>query len=185
MSVKNSERVGPGVLNVLGTILIRTPGPWWWHSADIEEHGARGAIFRAYEEGGTHDIAYLLVVDVTEDPTEPDVTLIRPDTVGDFDEKIRVGVSAQLNVTKWMSSHLNTLAGQNALITAYIIQDVSGDRQIIAVRRPVANRKYLIMGCFVVTRAQELARPIFEAIHVQLVPPDTSQENSRPSGPVL
>ena len=33
---------------VLGLVTVALPGPWWWHTEDLNETGAVGAVFRCY-----------------------------------------------------------------------------------------------------------------------------------------
>ena len=77
----NVVLLGDGVFEVLGLIKIRPPGPWWWHTEDLSDPGgARGAIFRCYEDGHVatngelQELACLMAADVTDDPTEPDIS---------------------------------------------------------------------------------------------------------------
>ena len=49
---------------VLGLVSIALPGPWWWHTEDMNDLGAVGAIFRCYEKGNENELGYLLVADL-------------------------------------------------------------------------------------------------------------------------
>jgi hypothetical protein len=146
--VKNAVLRGDGVFNVMNITDIRLPGPWCWHGEDIEQPDAKGVIFRAYRRSGGLDIAYLLVADVTTDPTEPDISDLIAADVPELDQRLEAGIRDQFEtqsttLTRWMSSRLNEDRGQRALLTAYIITDSGKDRQMMAVRMKIHGRKMI------------------------------------------
>jgi hypothetical protein len=49
---------------VLDLVSIALLGPWWWHTEDMSEAGAVGAVFRCYQQGDENELGYLLVADV-------------------------------------------------------------------------------------------------------------------------
>jgi hypothetical protein len=161
--------------NILGRIELCLPGPWWWHTEDIDEQSATGAIFRAYADDGA-ELAHLIVVDVTTDASEPDVSSIRQNDVPNLDHALQSGIRQHLaaqgiEVLKWMSSHLNETTNLKALVTAYVVKDNGKDRQMIAARLTIEGRKMILMGCFDVTAADILAVPIYRAMQeVTIVP---------------
>jgi hypothetical protein len=71
----NVVRTDKSRFEVLGLVSIALPGPWWWHTEDMNDPGAVGAIFRCYEQGNEQEIGYLLVADVSQDPTESDISM--------------------------------------------------------------------------------------------------------------
>ena len=154
---------------VLGLASIALPGPWWWHTEDMNDHGAIGAIFRCYEEGNEQELGYLLVADVSQDPTEPDISNCNESNVADLDRYLEQGVRRVLQCDgrrfkSWMKSHLNHRATGNVLVTAYIGEDGGRDRQYIDARMRIGERSVIVAGCFDVNRASELAVPIFSAV---------------------
>ena len=79
---------------------------------------------------------------------------------------------------RWMSSHLNRRSSGKVLVTAYIARDQGRERQYIDVRLRVGNCNVVIGGCFDVSRASELAKPIFFALNDAL-PLDAGSRLSR------
>ena len=158
-----------GVFSVLGLVSLRLGGPYLWHGEDIDDDCAKGTIFRAYEcvdaSDGDTDVASILVVDVSNDPTEPDIGLLNSDGVLALDEELRAGIEAELgasgmSVVRWMSSQLNQNETQKALVTFYTVHDHGKERQFLAVRMRVRSRKVVAIGAFDKNKGDTLAAPI-------------------------
>jgi hypothetical protein len=166
MGPKNAEYIGSrGVFRVLNRVEIQLLGKWWWHGEDIEDATAQGVIFRAYREHGGLDVAYLIVVDVTDDPTEPDISLLKHGDVAQLDRVLEAAIRQEMTdqgseLVRWMSSHLNEAESNKGLVTAYIIKDCDKERQMIALRMMINQRKMILMGCFDVAEANTLASQI-------------------------
>jgi hypothetical protein len=166
-----------GMFTVLGLARLRLTGPFWWHTDDIDEANAKGAIFRAYREGDPMELANVIVVDVTEDYTEPDVAQIQPDNVSSTDEALKSGIikdfeGRHLVLLEWMSSQLNEVRGLKALVTAYTANDPScGDRQFVACRMNIHGKKIVLMCCFNISEAKLLAVPIFGVLKAMEIIP--------------
>ena len=160
-----------GIFTILGLLSLRLPGQWWWHSEDINEPNAKGSIFRTWGDGDPSglDIAYLLVVDVTDDPTEPDISVLTRADVPSIDQFLQKGIAQSLKeneieLVKWMSSQLNETDSNKGLVTAYITLDQGKERQFIVLRLSIKGHKVVVMGCFDVEQRKILAGPIFEAL---------------------
>jgi hypothetical protein len=170
--VRNSERLKPNVFSVLdGLVKLYLQMPlrgWWWRNEDYIEGNIKGSIFRAYiehEEQG----AYIIVVDATNDPTEPDVSTLEHYDVAKIDkyleEELRKGLPADgREIIQWMSSHLEQSEKGKELTTAYIERQDGGDFQYMVVRHKVKGRKLVMMGCFDIAKKEILAAPIIYAI---------------------
>ena len=158
-----------GRYEVLGLVSIAVFGSWWWHTEDVNESTARGAIFRCYEEGNDQALAYLLVADVSDDRDEPDTTALKPEGVEELDKFLEGEVRKLMandgrRMIRWMSSKLNETPTLKGLVTAYIGEDQGRNRQYIDLRISVRGRKVVVAGCFDVKRAHDLAAPIFAAM---------------------
>jgi hypothetical protein len=165
-----------GVFEVLGLIKIRPPGPWWWHTEDLSDpDGARGAIFRCYEDGYVaangelQELAYLMAADVTDDPTEPDISRFVESDVERFDRMLEPAIRQLMandgrTLIKWMSSHLSETSLGKGLATAYIGHDRGRERQYFDLRLRVRDSNAVIGGCFDIPRKDELAAPIWQAV---------------------
>ena len=77
---------------------------------------------------------------------------------------------------RWMSSHLNERSSGKYFVTAYIANDQGKERQYIDVRTRIGQRNVVIAGSFDVSRADELARPIFLALNDARPLPDKSNK---------
>lgn len=179
MEIQNSELIDPeqGIFSILGLVTLRLGGPYWWQTEDIDEETAIGAIFRAYERENLEDdvdkdvldVASITVVDVTDDPSERDVSLIEQADIPLLDESLHMGIEKQLaadgmKLTKWMSSHLNKSESLQNLVTAYIANDQGKERQFIAVRMKVKGRKVVAVGIFDIAKKDKLAAPVFNIL---------------------
>jgi hypothetical protein len=158
-----------GAFNVLGLVRLSLPSLLWWHEEDIDDEAAQGVIFRGYRSSGDQEVGYLLAVDVSKDPTEPDIDgLTQADVArvdGGLQRDITEAFGPEMPMVEWMSSHLNERAGFKGLVTAYIARDpLVGDRQFIALRTGVLGRKVVLQCCFNVADAQEVATPLFRAL---------------------
>jgi hypothetical protein len=155
---------------VLGLVSISLPGPWWWHTSDLNDAGAVGAIFRCYEENKDNEVAYLLVADVSGVPQEPEISACQEQDIRELDRFLEREIRNLMardgrQMVRWMSSHLNERSSGKYLVTAYIANDQGKQRQYIDVRTRIGQRNVVIAGCFDVSRADELARPIFLALN--------------------
>jgi hypothetical protein len=168
-TLDNASLTDDSRFEVLGLVSVALPGPWWWQAEDINDPGAVGAIFRCYEQGNEKEIGYLLVVDVSQDPDEADVSTYEDSRIPEVDRFLESGIRSLMTrdgrkMTRWMSSHLNHGLFGKAIVTAYIAQDKGLDRQYIDVRIRAQRRNVIIAGCFDVNRADQLAKSIFHAI---------------------
>jgi hypothetical protein len=175
---------------ILGLVSITLPGTWWWIAWNMNEPGAVGAIFRCYDDD-KNEIAYLLVADVSQDKDERDISMLEESDIPDFDRYLECEVQRLMPLSgrkliRWMSSHLNHRRHGKALVTAYIAHDDGRDRQYIDIRVRIRQRNVVISGCFDVSRAEQLAKPIFWALSdaMPLMPScrhaDVSQDKEEP-----
>ncbi len=172
----NFSRTEDGNFDVLGLVRVVLPGPWWWQTEDFNDAGGgRGAIFRCYEEGyvaedgNLQELAYLLVADVSDDPTEPDITRFVQADVEGFDRFLEQEIRHLMShdgrtMVNWMSSHLSETSSGAGLMSAYIARDSGRERQYMDARVNVGGRKVVIGGCFDVQRKDDLAVPVFWAV---------------------
>ena len=176
----NATLTNESRFEVLGLVSIALPGPWWWHTEDMNDPGAVGAMFRCYEKGNEAELGYLLVADVSQDPSEPDIGTYEDCRIPELDGFLKSQIRSLMahdgrEMIRWMSSQLNRRSYGKALLTAYIARDQGRDRQYIDVRFRAQQRNVVIAGCFDVNRADQLAKPIFYALN------DAKPLNNRPS----
>jgi hypothetical protein len=158
---------------ILGLVSLRLPGlGGWWHTEDVSQPTAKGAMFRYYGNDPDQEWAYLLVADVSNDPSEPDVTAFAASDAAAFDDFLRQAIPELFardgrRLVKWMSSQLNEKLARfdaKGLVTAYIAWDHGRERQYIDCRTSVRDRKVIVAGCFDVGRKDDLAQAIFWSI---------------------
>lgn len=162
-----------GEFAVLGLVTIQLPPIGIWHGEDIDTATAKGVAFRAYDEKsreiGDGEIALLMIGDVTDDPTEPDVREIKDIDVPAIDDQLRKAAEVQLKesgreLVHWTPSFLNRTKSIVGLVTGYILREDGIEKQYIDVRVTVRGRKLVIDGMFDVSKQESLAPPIFSAL---------------------
>lgn len=171
MAIKNSELIDEenGIFSILDTVHIQLSGPYWWKCEDIDEENCTGSIFRLFDEKESLDIAYIMVVDATNDPSEPDISGLDEDNVEAVDRYLFGEIVSALKqegreMLEWMSSQLNETDCMKALVTAYKTQDQGKDRQEVHMRINVNGRKWVLISCFDIARKDELAKPIIDIV---------------------
>lgn len=177
MSIENSKLLDAdqGLFSVLGLVTLRLIGPFLWRFEDYNDNLYRGTIFRAYPslvEPATQDVrdvAYIFVVDVTEDAAEPDISEVEEADVPAMDALIRESthneiIASGMQMVQWLSSHLNKTASLKGLVTAYSINENGNERQCVALRINVKGRKIIAQCVFDVEKKNELAAPIFNIL---------------------
>jgi tetratricopeptide (TPR) repeat protein len=169
VTVGNVTRTDDGRFEVLGLVSIQPSGFGNWASDDLKKSGCVGTIFRCLQEGSLTEIGYLLVADVSQDPQEPDISTYHDSDIPGLDRYLEREVRNLMardgrQMVRWMSSHLNHGLLGKTLITAYIAQDQGRERQYIDARTRIEEQNVVVAGCFDVSRAKELANPVFSAI---------------------
>lgn len=170
----NSELIDPdqGVFSVLGIIALRLVGPYCWIYKDFDEELARGADFHAYEPWDEDEdrlaVASISIADVTNDPTEPDVSELEQTDVPALDDFLQRELRRLLTadgreIIRWMSSQLNQSDGIKGLVTVYITKEQGKERQTNALRTKVKGRKIAIIGVFDTAKKDVLA-PLITSI---------------------
>jgi hypothetical protein len=154
---------------VLGLVSIALPGPWWWHTEDLNETGAVGAIFRCYDRDNQNELAYLLVADLSSDQSEPDISAWQEVQASDFDRFLEREIRDRMmsdgrEFIRWMSSHLNRGPLGTCLLTAYVARDQGRERQYMDLRARVRDRNICVGACFDIAHAKELSAPIMSAL---------------------
>jgi hypothetical protein len=158
-----------GRFGVLGIVQISLPAPWLWQAEDISSDMATGSIFRAYEKGSEYSVGYILVVDVTNDPSEPDVSKLTAEDAITLEESLRREIRREAETSgrtlvKWSPPHLDRLASLPCLHTSYVLREEGGNWQQSAVRIKAGDRKLILMATFNVITEDALEGPLLGAI---------------------
>ena len=166
----NNVKFNPdGSFQFIDLVTLRPFGPWSWQAEDINESTITGGIARCFDPSEPFELAYLLAGDLSADPDERDISNLRAEGVTALDQFLETEVRKLMDadgrkLIQWMSSQLNETSKTRALITAYIAEDNGIRRQYIDIRTPAMGRKIVIAGCFNVTRSDQLAAPVFNAL---------------------
>ena len=183
MSHRNARLIDAptGRFRILNLVEIEIPGPWLWRCEDIDEQDAKGVTFLGYPDlSEKPHVASITVVDVSTDPTEPDISTMDASGVSLLDERLEREVSQHWRdqggrLVAWMGSHLNIQRTPPALLTAYTVGDHEKERQFIAMRILAGSRKVVMVGSFDVKEAALLARSIFSVLNGVSVLPTAFQ----------
>lgn len=159
MTINNSTLVDPEELrfSVLSEVELSLFRGYNWQSDDVEHPTARGSTFFAFENPPEESVASITVVNVTNDLSEPHVGLLDESDVAEVDAMLREAVESEMQVVRWMKSHLNALETSKTLVTPYIVELDGKMVQYIAARTLNNGRKYLVVGSFDVVKSAPLA----------------------------
>jgi hypothetical protein len=173
MTQENFTLTDENRFEVLELVSIGLPGLGvWWHTEDLDQPTAKGAIFRCYGNEPEQELGFLLVADVSDDPTEPDVMEFTQSDAAAFDEFLRQGIPEIFardgrRLVEWKGSalmeKLPRFDGQ-VLVTAYIGWDQGRERHYLDLRMSLRGRKVILAGCFDVEREGDLADAIVWSI---------------------
>lgn len=165
MKIHNSELIDNNLkFLILDTIILELFDGYTWQGQDINDPNAKGSIFYAYDNPPSRSVASILAVDVTEDTSEQDISLMNPEDVDFFDNRLRADVESGMNLKEWMSSQLNVNQNNKVLVTAYITAESEKEWQYIAIRFSKNGRKIVIIGSFDISMKDALASPVFKTI---------------------
>ena len=120
-------------------------------------------IRRCYEKGNEHELGYLLVADLSQDPTEPDISTYEDNGIAELDRFLQSEVR-NLMARGVHPTQLRNWVKQLADDPQHAFP---GRGQMKPEQLEIAQlkRNVVIAGCFDVSRAAELAKPIFYALN--------------------
>ena len=161
-----------GIFRFLDTIDIAVPrNVLMWHGEDIDAPGVIAAIMRGYAERGGMEVAYIIVGDVTDDPTEPVISAMTDEETQEI-SILLIGGTQQfcrendISFVKWTGSSLNFRDGVYIMVSGYVVEmEGIGHQQRITARFFRNSRKWFIETAFTVSLSEKLARPMFFALH--------------------
>ncbi len=161
-----------GIFRFLNVVDLAVPRSGMvWHGVDIDAPGVEAACMYGYLDPSGGEVAYVLVGDVSGDPTEPVIGLMTDDEKSDLNVKIETGTrdfcrKQGFKFVKWMNCELNHLMGHHILVSAYIVEmEGIGEQQRMTARFQKNGRKWFIEAAFSVEMAYKLAKPMFLALH--------------------
>jgi len=163
---------GKGVFRFLQTIDIALPNVGLhWHGEDIDAPGVEAAAMYGCLDPRGSEVAYVLVGDVSGDPTEPTITSMTDEEHVNLGIKIEDGTrdfcrTQGFRFIRWMGSEINHRSNVFILVSAYIVNiEGIGNQQRITARFVSKKRMWLIETAFSVEKEDILAKPMFLALH--------------------
>lgn len=163
MTIENSKLIDADqmVINVLDKVVFRLFGGYLWQTEDINEATAKGSEHHAFENPPAKSVASLTIVDVSNDPDEPDVSRLTASDISKVDQILRESISSQLTVVEWKPSQLNELGDMKGLVSLYIAEEDGLRWQYIATRIFHNSRKWAMIGMFDTAKHDPLAGRVF------------------------
>jgi hypothetical protein len=179
-----SEEPDTMVVSVLGHVRMRLPKNLAWIGEDANDECARGAIFRVYDlsqymkDGKLEaeeipeqlpDIGLVQVVDVSGDPTEPDISAPESRDVAQLDayfrdETHKSSANDGREVTRWLGSHAIDRAGARSLLTGFILGEGGIEREYWTLRSTIQGRKFATIVGFELSHREVLASSLFRVL---------------------
>ncbi|MBK6630056.1 MAG: hypothetical protein IPG33_02895 [Betaproteobacteria bacterium] len=178
MANRNSTLIDSdrGLFSILRLVKLRLPGPYLWQGEDIDNEKAMGSAFHAFvpEDSNVEktSVASIIVADVTNDTSEPDVSNhVQVDTTI-IDKYLRTEVLEQSSlageeIADWTPSRLHKLesGAPTFLLTEYTLRGNSKEMRHIDLRINAGGRKIVAKGiCYDMERAEELSQLVFSVL---------------------
>lgn len=146
MSIKNSELIDSktNTFKVLDFITIQLFDGFWWQGDDIERSSSKGSGFWAFNDPPEKAVAGIVVV-VTEDDDEVNVSLLNNKSLQGFDELLRSSNSEDKEIMEWLGSKLIISDKIKKLETQYIYKQDNKTSQNIEIRFFKAGKKIVVL----------------------------------------
>jgi len=166
MTPQNSQLIDPeqfvfSVLNLATVTLFRGV---LWQSTDLTYATATGSLFHAYEEGASDPVASITLVDVSGDPTEPNISRFNNDDAARFDAQLKARIERQTTLVQWNASTLNEASGIKAMVTPYVALANGEEWQYIAIRTHQHNNAYVLLGAYAMNKSDTLGPQVLKAL---------------------
>ncbi len=156
---------------VLGFLDAEVGFPYLTHCCDLEADTVEGVTFTFIDDRDypVTSIGDFTIADVSDDPSEPEISSLTQEDVGLIDKQLREATNAGLQsegyeLLRWMNSYLNIVDGEPCLMTAYVAKVEGEERQFITARHKIAGRNIALMGSFLVRLTDEMLPRILESM---------------------
>ncbi|MFZ4858174.1 MAG: hypothetical protein ACOYL3_17435 [Desulfuromonadaceae bacterium] len=159
-------------ISILGLLRIKIPEQGVWFFRDFDEPLTKGfgcGAGRDHNDPDSDEVLGIVVADVSDDPTEPDVSGVITDYVSALDEHLRLETFKELReqdtpLVEWQASKLVRTRVGNCLETRYVWFDRGGNRTTIIRRFSLNGRKFAAMGYYVTDLKDFLEHNIMSAL---------------------
>jgi hypothetical protein len=138
---------------------------------DVDEPQARGVVIRTW--GGSDpcgpERARVLVVDVTDNPSEPCVRDVADTTLQQIDGVLHQLMDRQLQyhdgeLIEWVGSEFNEINGNRCLVSACIASERGIQTEYVMLRLSIGDRKFRVEGCYVSEHSAAFEESVFTAL---------------------
>ena len=165
MSIKNSELIDSktNTFKVLDFITIQLFDGFWWQGDDIERSSSKGSGFWAFNDPPEKAVAGIVVV-VTEDDEEVNVSLLNDKNLQKFDELLKSSNSEDKEIIEWLGSRLIISDGIKKLETQYIYKQDNKISQNIEIRFFKAGKKIIVLCNYDLALKEPLARLVSHSL---------------------
>jgi len=159
VDIKNSKLIDSktNTFKVLDFITIQLFDGFWWQGDDIESSGSKGSGFWAFNDPPEKAVAGIVVV-VTEDDDEVNVSLLNDKSLQGFDELLRSSNSEDKEIIEWLGSRLIISDEIKKLETQYIYNQGNKISQNIEIRFFKAGKKIVVLCNYNLALKEPLAR---------------------------
>jgi len=165
MSIKNSELIDSktNTFKVLDFITIQLFDGFWWQGDDIERSSSKGSGFWAFNDPPEKAVAGIVVV-VTEDDEEVNVSLLNDKSLQGFDDLLKSSNSEDKEIIEWIGSRLIISDGIKKLETQYIYKQDNKISQNIEIRFFKAGKKIVVLCNYDLALKDPLARLVSHSL---------------------
>ena len=181
--------------SVLSLVQIALPIQFNWYYEDYDTENSKAAVFRTWfdvEPKGVENASFF-VGDGTDDPTEPDISVVLEADIPDIDNFLEADITRILNINgvqvlKWLPSELVEHHNSKILVTSYIVKEDERERKYLMHRFLLNNRKMVIIGSYDTNLTDMFETPIIETLNsiIPNIPTDNpSNKQAKPFALVI
>ena len=165
MGIKNSELIDSktNTFKVLDFITIQLFDGFWWQGDDIERSSLKGSGFWAFNDPPEKAVAGIVVV-VTEDDEEVNVSLLNDKSLKKFDDLLKSSNSEDKEIIEWIGSRLIISDKIKKLETQYIYKQDNKIFQNIEIRFFKAGKKIVVLCNYDLALKEPLARLVSHSL---------------------
>ena len=167
-SIKRLDEHGYGEWLLFDLLPVSIPSSPGWLWAQNEYEGYAG--FVAFTQREDLFMGAFGAYQAEFDPDEPDIDDLGEDKVPAVDAFLKREISKQMEVTQWMSSHLNIKPWGKGLATAYIaIDEHRRQIQYVAMRARLKGTRFVLLSSFDVEHKDQTCGPFMQILGSVLV----------------
>ena len=143
------------LFSILGLLQIKLPNQFNWHCEDYDTENSKAATFRTWLDAESKGVenAAIFVGDGTDDPTEPNISVVSETDIPNIDNFLEEDITRSLNsngvqMMKWLPSVLLENQAVKTLMTIYTVMEDGRERKYVMHRFLLNARKMVIIGSY-------------------------------------